>query len=99
MKHTDLIEWWQVSHSPFCLGIVLVLILTPQNNAKLFPTLARIALDILPSQVSSVPCEQLFLGTRQIAVDRCAYRRFLILYHHMHSHLVPAHCFHRLITR
>ena len=26
-------------------------------------------------------------------------RRFLFLYHHVHSHLVPAHRFHRLITR
>src|SRR5271168_380079 len=58
--------------SPFCLGIFLVLILAPQNNAKLFPMLARIALDVLPSQVSSVPCERLFSGTKQIAVDRRA---------------------------
>ena len=34
--------------------------------------LARIALDVLPSQVSSVPCERLFSGTKQIAVDRHA---------------------------
>ena len=50
----------------------MVLILTPQNNAKLFPMLACIALDVLPSQASSVPCEWLFLGTKQIAVDRRA---------------------------
>ena len=31
-----------------------------------------IALDILPSQASSVPCEWLFSGTKQIATDRRA---------------------------
>ena len=35
----------------------------------MFPTLARIALDVLPSQASSVPCEWLFSGTKQIADD------------------------------
>jgi hAT family C-terminal dimerisation region len=35
----------------------------------LFPTLARIALDVLPSQALSVPCERLFSGTKQIADD------------------------------
>ena len=34
--------------------------------------LAHIALDVLPAQASSVPCEQLFSGTKQIAVDRWA---------------------------
>ena len=34
--------------------------------------LACIALDVLPSQASSVPCEQLFLGSKQIAIDRRA---------------------------
>src|ERR1700678_1660945 len=58
--------------SPFCLGVFLVFILAPQNNAQLYPTLARIALDILPSQASSVPCEHLFSGTKQVATDRRA---------------------------
>ena len=39
---------------------------------QLYPTLARIALDVLPSQASSVPCERLFLGTKQTACDRQA---------------------------
>ncbi|KIM34891.1 hypothetical protein M413DRAFT_79948 [Hebeloma cylindrosporum] len=43
-----------------------------QNNAKLYPTLARIALDVLPSQASSVPCERVFSGSKQIATDRRA---------------------------
>jgi hypothetical protein len=38
----------------------------------LYPTLARIALDVLPAQASSVPCEQMFSGSKQIATDRRA---------------------------
>ena len=30
------------------------------------------ALDVLPSQASSVPCERLFSGTKQVATDRRA---------------------------
>ena len=43
-----------------------------QDNAHLYPTLARIALDVLPSQASSVPCKRLFSGTKQTATDRRA---------------------------
>ena len=39
----------------------------------MYPTLARIALDVLPSQASSVPCERLFSGSKQIATDRRAH--------------------------
>jgi len=42
------------------------------DNATLYPTLARIALDVLPSQALSVPCERLFSGSKQIATDRRA---------------------------
>ena len=38
----------------------------------MFPTLGRIALDVLPAQASSVPCERLFSGSKQIATDRRA---------------------------
>src|SRR5229473_4397017 len=41
-----------------------------QDHAVLFPTLAWIALDILPCQVSSVPCERLFSASKQTA-DLC----------------------------
>ncbi|KAF8152417.1 hypothetical protein B0H34DRAFT_628869, partial [Crassisporium funariophilum] len=34
---------------------------------------ARIALDILPSQASAVPCKHLFLGTKQITTDHRAH--------------------------
>jgi hAT family C-terminal dimerisation region len=34
--------------------------------------LAQIVLDVLPCQASSVPCEQLFSGSKQVATDRRA---------------------------
>jgi hypothetical protein len=34
--------------------------------------LAHIALDVLPSQVSSVPCERVFSGSKLTATDRRA---------------------------
>jgi len=43
-----------------------------QIHAKVYPTLAKIALDVLPAQASSVPCEQLFSGGKEIAVTRRA---------------------------
>src|SRR5271155_1122152 len=46
-KDTDIVEWWQVRLNPLKCFSTLIIIL--QDNAKLYPTLARIALDILPS--------------------------------------------------
>jgi hypothetical protein len=43
-----------------------------QAHAKIYSTLARIALDILPSQASSVPCEHVFSGSKLTATDRRA---------------------------
>ena len=68
-KNTDLIEWWQVRHF-FRIFLVTHIILW--NNTTLYPMLACIVLDVLPSQASSVPCGRLFSGSKQIATDRWA---------------------------
>lgn len=43
-----------------------------QDHCDVYPTLARIALDVLPAQASSVPCERLFSSSKQVADDRRA---------------------------
>lgn len=39
---------------------------------KTYPTIARIALDVIPCQASSVPCERVFSAAKLIAADRRA---------------------------
>src|SRR6266478_1474805 len=39
------------------------------DHAKVYPTLTHVALDILPMQTSSVPCEQIFSAAKHIATD------------------------------
>ena len=43
-----------------------------EDNHRIYPTLGRIALDFLPCQASSVPCERLFSASKQVATDHCA---------------------------
>ena len=43
-----------------------------QDNGHRYPTLRRVALDFLPCQASSVPCERLFSGGGEIATKRRA---------------------------
>jgi hypothetical protein len=40
-----------------------------QDNYDIFPTLGRIALDVLAAQASSVPCKWLFSARKQTADD------------------------------
>lgn len=66
----DIVQWWQVCSF---LKLQLSILLTySQDHAQLYPTLARIALDVLPCQASSVPCERLFSASKQAADDRRA---------------------------
>jgi hypothetical protein len=41
-------------------------------HSKIYPTLAQIALDVLPAQASSVLCERLFSAGKEVADDRRA---------------------------
>ncbi|KIL55505.1 hypothetical protein M378DRAFT_182221 [Amanita muscaria Koide BX008] len=43
-----------------------------QDHATDYPILSRIALNVLPAQASSVPCERLFSASKQAADDRRA---------------------------
>jgi hypothetical protein len=43
-----------------------------QDHGHRYPTLRRVALDFLPCQASSVPCERLFSGGGEIATKRRA---------------------------
>lgn len=67
-KDTNILVWWSVG--PHTFFHLLLLINSVQENAKLYPTLARIALDILACQASSVPCERLFSSAKLIATDK-----------------------------
>ena len=69
-RDTDIVEWWQVSISPTRLLFYSDTCLVLKNHCQLYPTLASIALDILPCQASSVPCERLFSASKQTADDR-----------------------------
>lgn len=43
-----------------------------QDNGRTYPTLRRVAIDYLPCQASSVPCEHLLSTGGEIATKRCA---------------------------
>lgn len=53
-------------YTPFDTCFVLTF---GQDNCHAYPTLARIAIDVLACQGSSVPCERLFSGSKLIADD------------------------------
>jgi hypothetical protein len=63
----DSIAFWQVSfildskghHSDNC-----------QENQEQFPTLFKLAMDILPIQASSVPCERVFSSSKETITAR-----------------------------
>ncbi len=58
-----------------------MLIGTIQINKVEFPTLFRIALDYLPIQASSIPCERVFLSAKETNTLKC---------NHIHSVLMEA---------
>jgi hAT family C-terminal dimerisation region len=70
LKDTDIVEWWQVSTLHF--DSPRFMLNSAKDHAQLYPTLARIALNVLPCQASSVPCERLFSASKQTADYRRA---------------------------
>ena len=69
LRKSDIIQWWQVRYLPICYHF-FVQISRQQEHAQLYPTLARVTLDILPSQASSVPTEWLFSGGKVTVDDK-----------------------------
>ena len=47
-----------------------MLIVTLQENCLRYPTIFALAMDILPIQGSSVPCERVFSSTKETLTDR-----------------------------
>ena len=64
---TDIIEWWQVC--PYIFIKVSISLNLCQDHCNEYPTLARIALDVLPIPASSVPCERLFSAAKEVTDD------------------------------
>ena len=54
-----MVEGWSICSGAAC-SVKLTNVLILQDNATRYPVLSRIALDYLPIQGSSVPCERVF---------------------------------------
>jgi hypothetical protein len=54
----DTLAYWQVRATSFCLSQTTLT--SAQTVEKRFPNLFCLAMDVLPAQASSVPCERLF---------------------------------------
>jgi hypothetical protein len=62
-------------HGGVCVLIILCvsqLLTLSQAHLKIYPTLSRIALDVLAAQASLVPCEHPFSAGKEIADERHA---------------------------
>ncbi|KAG6914572.1 hypothetical protein DXG01_016564 [Tephrocybe rancida] len=68
------------------------------DHVKIYPTLARITIDVLPCQTSSVPCEQVFSSARLTTTDHCVrlgtelLKKLQIIKHIWHPELVNYAC-------
>ena len=62
---TDILWFWEVRfHGPMGHGAMTHLIHEQANRTE-FPTLFAIAMDYLPIQATSVPCEHMFLSAKE----------------------------------
>jgi hAT family C-terminal dimerisation region len=64
---TDSISFWQVCG---IFDLINTCLHCLQENQDAFPTLFRLAMDILPIQASSVPCERVFSSSKETITAR-----------------------------
>lgn len=62
------LAYWQVSTLPIHLYTIINYKI--QENRLRYPTVFALAMDILPIQGSSVPCERIFSSAKQTLTDR-----------------------------
>jgi hAT family C-terminal dimerisation region len=62
------LAYWQVSTLPIHLYTIINYKI--QENRLRYPTVFPLAMDILPIQGSSVPCERIFSSAKQTLTDR-----------------------------
>ena len=69
----DLLRFWEVcSHNDLC--ILSFTLRLHQDSEKVYPLMFKVALDILPAQASSVPCERIFSSSK----ETCTLRRNIL---------------------
>jgi hypothetical protein len=63
LKSVDILKFWEVSsvYNDFLIYTDRV----PQSNHTTYPTIFEIAMDYLPIQASSVPCEKVFSSSAE----------------------------------
>jgi len=64
---TDSISFWQVCG---IFDLISTCLHCLKENQDAFPTLFRLAMDILPIQASSVPCERVFSSSKETITAR-----------------------------
>jgi len=66
----DLVRYWEVSQSttPLTTCSKFVLICS-QSKQNVYPLLFCVAMDVLPAQASSVPCERIFSSSKLTCTD------------------------------
>jgi hypothetical protein len=63
-----MLSFWQVSE--FRHGSCIAFTSNVQANQKLYPTIFLLAMDIIPIQASSVPCERVFSSAKETMASR-----------------------------
>ena len=60
----DMLTYWQVSLHLFLTVVTISQFMTQEHHNQ-YPTIFKLAMDILPIQGSAVPCEQVFLSAKE----------------------------------